>query len=179
MSLRVLAIDPSLRRNGLCISDGTTWLLEPKGLLGLQRLSYLRDHVEEILDNYQPHVVMLENYAHGKGNRAHQIGEWGGVLRMLLRDMGRPVVLVSPAALKTFATGNHQADKEAVVAAMSEAAGRQFHKGGDEADAYALCAMPLAFIGGPRQLVHAPAERVKKLHKLPWPRVVREAMVAA
>ena len=57
MSVRVLAIDPSLRRNGLCISDGTTWLLEPKGLLGLERLSYLRDHVEEILESYQPHVV--------------------------------------------------------------------------------------------------------------------------
>lgn len=179
MSLRVLAIDPSLRRNGLCISDGTTWLLEPKGLTGVYRLSWLRDEVEAILESYQPHVVMLENYAHGKGNRAHQIGEWGGVLRLLLQDMGRPVVLVSPAALKTFATGDHQAGKEAVVAAMAEAAGRSFHKGGDEADAYALCAMPLAFIGGPVQLVHAPAERVKKLHKLPWPRVVREAVVAA
>ena len=177
MSLRVLAIDPSLRRNGLCISDGTTWLLEPDGRTGVQRLSYLRDQVEEIIESYQPHVVMLENYAHGKGNRAHQIGEWGGVLRLLLHEMGRPVVQVAPKSLKVFATGSGAADKVAMVAAMSEAAGRQFRKEGDEADAFALCAMPFALIGAPWFPV-AP-ELVQKLHKLDWPRVVREAVVAA
>lgn len=177
MSLRVLAIDPSLRRNGLCISDGTTWLLEPKDLTGVKRLSWLRDQVEEILESYQPHVVMLENYAHGKGNRAHQIGEWGGVLRLLLQDMGRPVVLVAPKSLKVFATGNGSADKPAVVAAMSKVAGRQFRKEGDEADAFALCAMPFALIGAPWFPVTD--AQLEKLHNLAWPKVVREALVAA
>lgn len=175
--LRVLAIDPSLRRNGLCISDGTTWLLEPKDLTGVQRLSWLRDEMEAILEDYQPHVVMLENYAHGKGNRAHQIGEWGGVLRLLLQDMGRPVVLVAPKSVKVFATGNGGAGKSEMVAAMSEVAGRQFRKEGDEADAFALCAMPFALIGKPWFPVDE--TRLQKLSNLAWPRVVREAVVAA
>lgn len=174
--MRILAIDPSLRSNGLCIDDGSTWLIAPPdGLVGVPRLAFLRDEFEEVIEDYQPHVVMLENYAHGKNNRAHYIGEWGGVLRLLLRDMGRQVVLVSPAALKTFATGNHQADKDEVKDAMATASGRFFRKT-DESDAFALCAMALAFIGRP--IIASPPERVKKLAKLPWPPVVLRAVAA-
>lgn len=174
--MRVLAIDPSLRRTGLCISDGTTWLLEPKDLTGVHRLGWLRDEMEAILESYQPQVVMLEGYAY-KSLKATTIGEWGGVLRLLLHEMGRPVVVVPPAKLKGFATGKGNSKKPVVVEAMSLAAGRQFHKDGDEADAFALCAMPFAMIG--KFWWPAAADRLDWISPLPWPRVVREALVAA
>ncbi|ODT67551.1 hypothetical protein ABS71_10655 [bacterium SCN 62-11] len=172
----MLAIDPSLRSNGLCIDDGTTWLLKGDHLAGVQRLRFLRDAVEDVLEDYQPHVVMLEGYAY-KGPKAHQVGEWGGVLRLLLHEMGRPVVVVAPAKVKGFATGKGNAKKPVVVAAMSAAAGRQFHKDGDEADAFALAGMAMAMVG--KFWWPAAAERLGWISELPWPRVVREALVAA
>lgn len=173
--MRILAIDPSLRSNGLCIDDGSTWLIAPSDdLRGVPRLAWLRDEFEEVIEDYQPQLVMLENYAFGAGRSAHQVGEWGGILRLMLRDMGRQVVLVSPNALKSFATGK-LGDKDEVKAAMELASGRTFRKT-DESDAFALMAMALAFLGHP--IIESPPERVKKLKKLPWPASVLRAVAA-
>lgn len=173
--MRILAIDPSLSCNGLAISDGTTWVIRDQDLTGVRRLAHLRDEVEAVLEDYQPQLVLIESYAFSKTNRAHQIGEWGGVLRLLLHEMGRQVVELAPNAIKTFATGSHQADKTKMVSAMTLVSGRAFQTS-DEADAYAMVSMAMAFLGRP--LWPVPAKRVEALAKIDWPRVVLDAVAA-
>jgi len=124
--------------------------VKPKKLTGPGRLGYIRDEVAKLLDAAQPDLVSYEGYAMGRfagGGRAFDIGELGGVLKLLVFERSIDLLLVPPTSLKLFATGSGRADKDDVGKAMARHRGRLFASD-DEADAYALLQLGLAFSDG-------------------------------
>lgn len=152
-----LGIDPSLTSTGLAFVEqpmdgGEITILKittlkvklPKHATNLERvgrLIALRDMLAEQLKNYPPTRATVEGYAYSPagGSRSHALGEWGGVLRVLLDDVGVPISIVPPSSLKKYATGIGNSKKEAMVAAANEKFGLELkNSNNDEADALFL-----------------------------------------
>src|SRR5690606_3576769 len=56
-------------------------------------------------------LAVIEGYAYGRHNKAHQIGELGGIIRLTLHEENVPFIEVPPAVLKKYATGKGTAPK--------------------------------------------------------------------
>lgn len=139
----VMGIDPSLTstgwvvlRDGELIGHGTVGSKND----GAHRLIDLRDAVDGLLQKYLPNFVAIENYAFGAANRAHQIGEWGGVLRVLLcerDDDNCKWKEFAPTVVKKRCTGKGNSKKENMKLWAYKKWGVEF-KTNDEVDAYVL-----------------------------------------
>lgn len=82
-------------------------------------------------------VAFVEGYSFGSKNAREQLGEWGGILRLTLLQLGWDVVEVAPPSLKKFVTGKGNAEKDGV---RMEVLKRWEYSSTDnnDADAYAL-----------------------------------------
>ena len=90
----------------------------PIGLIGLPRLSYIRDAV---IPWSMRMLAVIEGYAFGVArghSQAHSLGELGGVVKLALHERGIPFVIVAPAALKKFVCGRGNADKAVMLKAI-------------------------------------------------------------
>ncbi len=143
----VLGIDPSLSSLGYSYRhEGVLYTgnLDPKKLTGPNRLAFMRARLSELLDFVQPRYVCYEDYAYGAPQGAHQLGELGGVLRLLLWERGIDVFYVSPLGLKKAIVGKGNADrgknnrhKPEMRAALLAKFGYDLEQN-DEADAFGL-----------------------------------------
>lgn len=145
----IVAIDPGLVSLGFAYGEDkdsvTVGTVRPKKLKSAARLVYIRDSVRGILDSTSPSIVVYEGYSMGvKVGRPFDLGELGGVLKVLFLERGLDLLLVPPSNLKLFSTGKGNADKQAVSSAMEALRGEGFRYS-DEADAYALFRMGLAY----------------------------------
>jgi Holliday junction resolvasome RuvABC endonuclease subunit len=70
-------------------------------------------------------------------NRSFDLGELGGVVRLVLHDAGIPFVVVPPTSLKLFVAGNGSADKDQMRTSTLGKWGVDFDQD-DECDAYGL-----------------------------------------
>lgn len=110
-------------------------------------------------------LVVIEGYAFGRPNQAHQLGELGGLVKTVLWRRGRKFFLMPPAKVKKFATNNGGAAKEQVLAAAVRMASEI--ETTHEADAYFLRMMALGhYLNGD---VIAPAYRAAVLQGIDWP----------
>lgn len=112
-----MGIDPSLRSTGVCVlsrHNARTWRLRPN-ITGVPRLLWLERKVSGLLEQEDPRIVVLEGYAHGRSKQAHQIGEWGGVLRLLLFRRGASFYEAAPGTLKKFVTGKGNVEGKAPI----------------------------------------------------------------
>ena len=91
-----------------------TWDLSHKDLRGPRRLLCYREEFAECLALFKPDVVVLEGYAYSKGMSAHQVGELGGLVRLMLYERGTPWYIVAPPTLKKFVTGKGVAPKNLI-----------------------------------------------------------------
>lgn len=94
------------------------WNIIPeKDQKGPYRLKVIQDSIGDLLDRLSPvRVVTIEGYAYGamfgKGRgRVFDIGELGGVVRLLLVDREHHTVIVPPTCLKKFFTSHGRAEK--------------------------------------------------------------------
>jgi crossover junction endodeoxyribonuclease RuvC len=150
--VRIIGVDASLTGTGIAIlQDGetTTERLDNE-LKGVKRLVYLRDCITRIAAGAD--LVTLEGYAFARPNQAHQIGELGGVLRVALHEAGIKVLEVAPAAVKKFATGKGNANKEAIAVGVFKRWKREFATN-DETDAFVLAQIGQAYLCGWSELV--------------------------
>lgn len=169
-TLKVLALDLSLTATGVAACDGheaksDTW--KPGKLRGEARLVKLRDWTARMLNVFQPQLVLLEDYAYSRPNRAHQVGELGGVIRVLLHEAAVAWRVIGTAQLKQFATGKGNASKDAV---LLEAA-RRFHFTGTDnhaADAWIMVQMARSMYELPGA-VPVPKRNAEVLYKINWP----------
>jgi hypothetical protein len=73
--------------------------------------------------------VGLEGYAYGASGRAiFQIAENCGLLKYKLYQQGKPIEVISPTAVKKFATGKGNASKEMMVKSFGEKTGIDLKK---------------------------------------------------
>jgi len=147
--MNIIGLDPSLTSLGYACSSSTgavrVGTVRPKKMKGLDRIAFIRDQVHGLIEEVQPELVAYEGYAMGRfAGRAFDLGELGGVLKLMLFERKIRLLLVPPTCLKLFATGKGNADKDRVMAAMAKERGKLFTYD-DEADAYALYLMGLAY----------------------------------
>ena len=122
-----LGVDQSLNGTGLCLLDASGLpvhleTVRPGHLRSVGRLAFVKSAVETVLS---PNVkfVGIESYAYHSVGRVFELGEIGGVLRLLLHETRHTYIDINPKSLKKFATRHAAADKEAMVkAALAEGA---------------------------------------------------------
>jgi Holliday junction resolvasome RuvABC endonuclease subunit len=91
-------------------------------------------------------LVLIENYAFGKTNQAHQMGELGGVIRLMLFEEGYEFFVIPPTRLKKFLTGKGVADKNIILKEVFKR--WKFDVDDDNvADALVLMQLGLALVG--------------------------------
>jgi crossover junction endodeoxyribonuclease RuvC len=142
---KVVGIDPSLTATGFCVAEknyNQTGLLSPR-THGVERLIYIYSNILTLCRDAA--LVTIEGYAHNRQNQAHQMGELGGVLRVALTEAGIKWVSVAPTALKKFATGKGNANKETVAVGVFKGWGREFPNN-NEADAFVLAEIGKALL---------------------------------
>jgi Holliday junction resolvasome RuvABC endonuclease subunit len=140
---RIAGLDPSSSRLGYAAPSGELVSLRPSAGAEdpARRLYEISRLVDDAIRRYppRPDLVVLEGYALGSPHRHTllTLGEVGGVVRLRLFELDVPFVIVTPANLKRFATGNGNADKARMIARAVELGARRTAND-DEADAFHL-----------------------------------------
>lgn len=165
MAPTVVGLDLSLTATGIATDHAEVLATKLKGA---ERLAWVRDEVYDRLHAPKADLVVLEGYAYARANQAHQVGELGGVIRLMLHEAGVPWVEVAPAALKKYATGHGNAGKGEVLAAAIRRLGYDGHDD-NEADALWLREMGLDHYAGEGRPPWVPAAHRVALDKIDWP----------
>ena len=138
-----LGIDQSLRSSGVAVISATgerlyTSTVTPGKLQGVTRLAYIRDELRHVISNYEGiQFAALEGYSMESVNRSFDLGELGGLVRILLHDEGIPFVVVPPTSLKLFVSSNGNASKEMMREAVFKRWGIDLEQN-DICDAFGL-----------------------------------------
>ena len=163
----VMGIDPSLTSTGLVVlendclvSSGTLEVKEK----GIARLLALQKELEAKLLEYQPTLVVVEGYAFARANQAHQLGELGGMIRLLLTQKQVPWIEVPPTQAKKFAAGKGNAPKDLILMNVYKRWGVEFGTS-DEADAYVLARIGQAILGDLKGLTQEQVKIIKAIKK--------------
>lgn len=179
---QVVGIDPSLTSTGCAIigpDHVATFTLKPPGdLRGHHRLAWL---LEELADQVAwPDLVVMEApvlYAGGQGGRTgSSVLDAAGLSHLIRHQVlwaaGYPYAMVTPPALKKFATGSGATRGPSVTtkADVMLAAARVFPvKGQDEADALVLAMMGRHHLGFPVSPSPHPVAAAQALAGVDWP----------
>lgn len=170
-----LGIDASLEGTGLCLINNAGHVLRAEtvstGLRGVARLAAIKNRT----DLFVPHDVefaAMEGYAYHAVGSVFELGEVGGVLRLLVHERRVTYVDVPPINLKKFATGFTSANKDHMISAAQEAGARP--EDDNQADAYFLARIALACMHRTavplkrsqmdivHRLLHPPAKKSKR-----------------
>ena len=168
--MNIAAFDLSLRETGwACHIDGTvtSGTIKPPALLvkaPIERLEYIRKSVARKL--WLGDMVVIEDYAYSRSNRAHQMGELGGVIRSFIVQEVGSLVAISPTTLKKFATGKGNASKNLMLV---ESVRRLGYEGSNhnQADALWLLHAAMSRFGVAGAVVMPKANR-QALDKVKW-----------
>lgn len=169
---RIIGLDLSIVSTGIALPDGTTRTLQPRVVDLGGRLNQLGTDLWRILEPHRPQLAVIEGYSlHSPGPLGMvRRAEWVGCVRRDLRRMNRcPIVEVAPTKLKSWATGNGNAMKPAMVQAARDAGGDPAND--DEADAYLLWALGRLTVDD-LDLFNDPKGRIRRLavaDDLAWP----------
>lgn len=172
-AMRVLALDLSLTATGWAtfldddrVRHGTE--KGPGKQRGTVRLQLWRDWlVGRLQTRYD--LAVIEGYAMGaRGRAVFNIGEWGGVARLVLLDHHVPTVEVAPATLKKFATGRGNAPKPDMRMELFK---RTDIDVADDNTVDALWLLAAAKQAAGEPLWSMPKVNVEALTKVSWPTV--------
>ena len=127
----VLGLDLSLTATGWALVwDGSPkWGVIKSRNRSVKRLSEIRNAVLDIINQTQP--------SYGSSQGMAGLAELGGVIRLLLLDMGIPFIVVAPATNKKFATGKGNAEKDLMLKRVFQHWAADMSNN-NEADAFAL-----------------------------------------
>jgi Holliday junction resolvasome RuvABC endonuclease subunit len=178
-----IGIDPSLTGTAVCALDsGTQEIMRvltvkiPAGLVGVSRLSFIVNRVNKVIkaiDILHPHarkVCFIEGYAFAvhRSCSVFNLGELGGIIRLMLAKRWGGYYDVPPTVLKKFITGKGNSKKQI----MLEQTFRRFGIGSDtltddnQVDAFGLAKFGSAFIqdkAGKAKLTKYECEAVKSV----------------
>lgn len=164
MTVRVLGIDPGTQYLGLGFVEGRGGrhvhaghlLLKPKDCDSLpEKLSYIFDHVSQLIADHKPDVVAIEGVFHAKNARSAIIlAHARGVAMLCAARAGLPVFEYAPAAVKRAVGVSGAAEKDAVSRMVCAMLRLEEIERADCADALAVAIchlhhMPLASLQPP------------------------------
>lgn len=161
-----LGVDQSLNGTGLCLLDGNGQPLkletvDPGGLRRGARLSYIKRHLESLLETGKVVAACREGYSYGSAGRVFELGEVGGLVELFFYEQEIDLQIVAPTALKKFATGNSSASKEMMMR-VAENSGASV-RSDDEADAFFLSRVAFHLHTGTTPDTRAAMEVLKQL----------------
>jgi crossover junction endodeoxyribonuclease RuvC len=165
--VNILALDLSLTSTGYS-HNGETGVLSFDER-GAHRLWLMKRAVEDLVIQHSIDVVVLEGYSFASRNsQAHSIGELGGVIRLLLWELGKPTVIIPPTCRAKFATGKGNASKNEVISNVSAKTGIIWSNPGadDRCDAWILEEMVAVHLGGGK--FEWPKTNLEALDKVDW-----------
>ncbi len=142
---RYLGLDLSLNSTGVAEISEThlehyRWR-PPEDMRGAERLAWYDKKITMLLHGCSYTAVVIEGYAYGRSNRAHQAGELGGVIRLALwRNRPGAVYVVAPSTHKKFVTGHGGSPKALIPLHLFKRWGLTVEQE-DEADAVGLALM--------------------------------------
>lgn len=164
--MKVIGLDLSIAGTGICVPHADlgwrAWTIRLDPNIGDHRLGIIRRSVRTHLPGID--FAVIEDLPRNAMNAAPS-AMVQGVIRDELIDHGIPYVLVVPATLKAFATGNGKADKKLMVAEMKEATGRRPDTH-NAADAFWLYAAGMDYVG--EAVCPRPAEWRRRLRVVDW-----------
>ena len=135
--------------------------VDPGKRVAMERLLYVKNVVESFLEA-GVQFVAFEGYSYNSVGRVFELGEMGGVLKLLAYEKGVPSIIVPPVSLKKFATGNSGADKSAMMARAEIEMGRK-PADDNQADAFFLSLIARYAHTGEMPPVRARVEVLNKL----------------
>lgn len=149
----ILGLDISLNGTGICLlkpgnKTRSSKIVPPKDCVGVDRLAFVRKQVRALLYEYEPDLIIIEGYAFSR-QHAHSMGEMGGVIKLLIRQLGLTAMAIPPSTLKCFILGpskKGESGKDKMMMTIFKKYGKEFETA-DEADAYSLCAVGAAMLG--------------------------------
>lgn len=163
----VVGLDLSLTSTGVSYNGETYTIQSP--YKGVERLSDIRDGVASVIIRSHADIVAIEGYSFASRNsHAHALGELGGVIRLQMYEMRRPVIEIPPTTRAKFATGKGNAGKSEVVSAISARTGIVWNGSGgdDRCDAWILEEMVRTRLGLPKY--DWPAVSLSALDNIDW-----------
>lgn len=167
MDRHVAGLDLSLTATGWATALDTYGTeTEPAKLRGVDRLHAWRGWLLDDLLDPRPGLVVIEGYAYGRHNQAHQIGELGGIARLTFRDHYVNFAEVPPATLKKWATGRGNATKPDMRVELFKRSGLDV-RDDNTVDALWLLAAGRQAVGDP--LWPMPKANVDALAGIDWP----------
>lgn len=177
--MRVLGIDPSLTSTGLALVEGGRVIETQR----VQTKARGHQRIEEILDaiwkmgpgrGIEGLRVGIEGTAYGaKGSSVVQIfGLWGIVTHSLWTWLGtehyQGYYVVTPSALKKYATGNGTSSKEEVLLAVDRRYPEAEVGGNDVADALIVAAMGARHFEEPVEAKGLAKANLAGMDKVDW-----------
>jgi Holliday junction resolvasome RuvABC endonuclease subunit len=145
---KIMGLDLSLTSTGVSIGGLTTSIRSKNK--GSERLLEIRNEILTLAQEAGVQIVAVEGYSYAsRHSQAHSIGELGGVVRVALRELGVPVVVIPPTCRAKFATGKGNSGKSEVMSAISAKTGIIWSggDGNDRCDAWILEQMTLTYLG--------------------------------
>lgn len=148
--MKIIGIDASLTATGIVVL--TSGAPEPLPYWstvitskqnGATRLIEIRQQVKAYLHGAD--LIVIEDYAWACKNQAHQMGELGGILRVMFQESGIAWQAVNPSHVKKFTTGKGNADKDLMLLNVFKRWGAEFSTS-HEADAYTLARIGAALM---------------------------------
>ena len=112
--MKVIGLDLSLTNTGFAYitqDSYTTYSIKSK-LKGVARLNEIYNEVKSKLRDCD--LVVIEGYGFGS-QKAHSLGELGGLIKFLLYNEKYKVMIVPPTVLKKFLTGKGNSDKSIMM----------------------------------------------------------------
>lgn len=173
--LRITGLDLSLTSTGIAVANGgdvaLTRVQPDDNLSDHARIDHIRAHVWGLTRPDDVDLVVVEGPSYGSvtGKQHERAGLWWICTRVLWRA-GTPYVVVTPSALKKYATGagsGKNSGKDKVLAAVIKRYPMADVDGNDVADAVVLAAMAADHYGCP--LAPVPAAHRAALRAVNWP----------
>lgn len=157
---RVLGIDPSQSKTGLVVLEATgkvtkptllhMSLCKPKAAVkGHDRQSAHASDMIDLLNKFRPELVVIEGYGLNFAHKSSVVPlvELGGLLRYFLRQYEYPYLCPPPGSHKEFITGKGNATKVKIIEVVKKRWDLTAATD-DEADAFGLAFIGLAYLGG-------------------------------
>ncbi|MFQ6118371.1 MAG: crossover junction endodeoxyribonuclease RuvC [Methanosarcinales archaeon] len=121
---KIFAIDQSLNESGWYFDSENYGLIKYKRKdkgkitqkIKIDRLLSIKNEIKKLIEKFQPKVFVMEDYSFGaRGSAIYNLGELGGMIKLLVVGRGLELKIVNPLLLKKFITGKGNARKDAML----------------------------------------------------------------
>lgn len=161
-----LGLDLSLRGTGMCllspnnVEETTTSIVRVSpSVSSVVALQTIVNTLRTAITGKGITLCAIEGYSFGSKIGQFQMGEVGGVVRLLLHELEVPFVIVPPTMLKKWTTGNGTADKIQMGVATFAEWGLQFPDD-NQCDAFNLATVAAACDGSPLNRMNAARKQI-------------------